>query len=60
MPIGHAEWAVFAPGLKTLEDASHLRSQILSASEMAELVTRPGRASSVSDPRGHRSRAYRS
>ena len=39
--FGHAEWAVFAPGLKTLEDASHLRSQILSAFEMAELVTDP-------------------
>jgi NADH:ubiquinone reductase (H+-translocating) len=39
--FGHAEWAVFAPGLKTLEDASHLRSQILIASEMAELITDP-------------------
>ena len=27
--FGHEEWAVFAPGLKTLEDASRLRSHIL-------------------------------
>jgi len=39
--FGHEEWAVFAPGLKTLEDASHLRSRILGAFEMAELATDP-------------------
>ena len=39
--FGHEEWALFAPGLKTLEDASHLRSHILSAFEMAELITDP-------------------
>jgi NADH:ubiquinone reductase (H+-translocating) len=39
--FGHEEWAVLAPGLKTLVDAGHLRSQILSAFEMAELVTDP-------------------
>ena len=39
--FGHDEWAVFAPGLKTLEDASHLRSHILGAFEMAELATDP-------------------
>ena len=37
--FGHEEWAVFAPGLKTLQDASHLRSHILGAFEMAELTT---------------------
>src|SRR5271163_3442190 len=37
--FGHAEWAVFAPGLKTLEDAGRLRSHILGAFEMAELTT---------------------
>src|SRR6185437_11443238 len=31
----------FAPGLKTLEDAGHLRSHILGAFEMAELATDP-------------------
>ena len=39
--FGHEEWAVFAPGLKTLEDASHLRSHILGAFEMAELAADP-------------------
>ena len=38
---GHEEWAEFAPGLKTLEDASRLRSHILGAFEMAELATDP-------------------
>jgi NADH dehydrogenase FAD-containing subunit len=39
--FGHDEWAVVAPGLKTLEDAGHLRSHILGAFEMAELATDP-------------------
>jgi NADH:ubiquinone reductase (H+-translocating) len=39
--FGHEEWAEFAPGLKTLEDARHLRSHILSAFEMAELAATP-------------------
>ena len=39
--FGHEEWAQFAPGMKTLEDARHLRSHILSAFEMAELATAP-------------------
>ena len=39
--FGHDEWSVFAPGLKTLEDARHLRDHILGAFEMAELATDP-------------------
>jgi NADH:ubiquinone reductase (H+-translocating) len=39
--FGNEEWPVFAPGLKTLEDASHLRTHILGAFEMAELATDP-------------------
>jgi NADH:ubiquinone reductase (H+-translocating) len=39
--FGHDEWAMFAPGLKTLEDASRVRSHILAAFEMAELTTDP-------------------
>jgi NADH dehydrogenase len=39
--FGHEEWAQYAPGMKTLEDARHLRSHILSAFEMAELATDP-------------------
>ena len=39
--FGHDEWSSFAPGLKTLRDASRLRSHILGAFEMAELATDP-------------------
>jgi NADH dehydrogenase len=39
--FGHDEWAAWAPGLKTLEDARHLRSHILGAFEMAELTSDP-------------------
>jgi NADH dehydrogenase len=34
--FGHAEWEPFAPGLKTLEDATAIRSRILLAFEQAE------------------------
>jgi len=39
--FGHEEWARYAPGMKTIEDARHLRSHILTAFEMAELSTDP-------------------
>ncbi len=39
--FGHDEWAEFAPGMKTLEDARRLRSHILSAFEMAETIPDP-------------------
>lgn len=35
--FGHDEWEPFAPGLKTLEDATTLRRRILTAFERAEL-----------------------
>ncbi len=34
--FGHAEWEPFAPGLKTLEDATTIRRQVLLAFERAE------------------------
>jgi NADH dehydrogenase len=34
--FGHDEWAQFAPGLKTVEDATHMRRRILLAFETAE------------------------
>ncbi|MGH3407734.1 MAG: NAD(P)/FAD-dependent oxidoreductase, partial [Streptosporangiaceae bacterium] len=40
--FGHDEWGVFAPGMKTLDDARRLRSHIFSAFEMAELATERG------------------
>jgi NADH:ubiquinone reductase (H+-translocating) len=39
--FGHDEWAAFAPGMKTLEDARGLRSRILSAFELAETIRDP-------------------
>jgi len=39
--FGRDEWAQFAPGMKTVEDARHLRDRILLAFEMAELATDP-------------------
>lgn len=39
--FGHAEWEQFAPGLKTLDDAVHLRGNMLLAYERAEVETDP-------------------
>jgi NADH dehydrogenase len=39
--FGHPEWEKFAPGLKSLADAVHIRSQILLAFEHAEIETHP-------------------
>jgi NADH:ubiquinone reductase (H+-translocating) len=37
--FGHDEWARFAPGLKTLEDATEIRRRVLTAFEEAERIT---------------------
>jgi NADH dehydrogenase len=39
--FGRNDFAEYAPGMKTIEDARHLRDQILLAFEMAELATDP-------------------
>jgi len=39
--FGHDEWARYAPGLKTLEDALHIRARILTAFERAEATADP-------------------
>ena len=39
--FGHEEWAQFAPGLKTVEDATHMRRRILLAFEAAEREQNP-------------------
>lgn len=41
--FGHDEWEGFAPGLKTIEDATAIRGRILSAFEEAERETDPVR-----------------
>jgi NADH dehydrogenase len=39
--FGRDEWAVHAPGLKTLDDATAMRKRILLAFERAEMATNP-------------------
>lgn len=39
--FGHDDWAQFAPGLKTVEDATEIRSRILLAFEAAERESDP-------------------
>ena len=45
--FGHDDWEPFAPGLKTIEDATRLRSQILLAFERAERETDPSRRAAL-------------
>ena len=45
--FGHDEWEPFAPGLKTLEDATTLRRRILVAFERAERETDPQRLAAL-------------
>src|SRR6202000_563976 len=39
--FGHDEWAAFAPGLKSIEDARKIRSRLLLAFEQAEMSRDP-------------------
>lgn len=39
--FGHPEWSQYAPGLKTIEDATEIRTRVLLAFEKAELETDP-------------------
>jgi NADH dehydrogenase len=41
--FGHDDWEAFAPGLKSIEDATEIRSRILHAFECAERETDPGK-----------------
>jgi NADH dehydrogenase len=45
--LGHDEWEAFAPGLKTLEDATTVRRRILLAFEQAEFETDPRRRAAL-------------
>src|SRR6202012_1608315 len=45
--FGHDEWEPFAPGLKTLEDATTVRRRILLAFERAEYETDPARRAAL-------------
>ena len=37
--FGHDEFALFAPGMKTIDDALELRRRMFGAFEMAEIAT---------------------
>ena len=39
--FGHDDWAPFAPGLKTLDDAFRIRARVIGAFERAERLTEP-------------------
>jgi len=39
--FGHEEWEEFAPGLKTIEQATEIRRRVLTAFEAAERITDP-------------------
>jgi len=41
--FGHPEWEKFAPGLKTIEDATEIRTRVLLAFESAEKEPDPGK-----------------
>lgn len=45
--FGHDEWEPFAPGLKTLEDATAIRRRLLLAFERAERETDPARRAAL-------------
>ena len=45
--FGHDDWEPFAPGLKTLEDATAIRRRILTAIEQAERETDPQRQAAL-------------
>ena len=45
--FGHDEWEPYAPGLKTLEDATSIRRRILLSFERAERETDPGRRAAL-------------
>jgi NADH:ubiquinone reductase (H+-translocating) len=40
--FGHDEWNEYAPGLKTLEQATEIRRRVLTAFEIAERISDPG------------------
>jgi NADH:ubiquinone reductase (H+-translocating) len=45
--FGHDEWAEFAPGLKTIDDATRIRRHVLLAFERAEVERDPARRAAL-------------
>ena len=58
--FGNEEWAQFAPGLKTVEDAIEIRRRVLLAFELAERQMLGARLASAAEFRHHRRRSHRS
>ena len=56
--FGHDEWEQFAPGLKTVEDATAMRRRILLAFEAAEREPDPAKLQSLDDLRYCGGRAH--
>ncbi len=44
--FGHDEYALVAPGMKTIDDAMELRRRVYGALEIAETMTDPARSAS--------------
>ena len=57
--FGNDHWAEFAPGLKSLEDATRIRHRILYAFEAAEKETGSRKAPGLADLRCRRRRTHR-
>ena len=58
--FGHDEYALYAPGMKTIDDALELRRRIFGAFEMAEMTDDPAERAAVADDRHRGGRADRS
>ncbi len=50
--FGHEDWAAYAPGLKSIEDATAIPSPILAAFEQGEATDDPGSARGLTDVSG--------
>ena len=57
--FGHPEWAQYAPGLKTLEDALEIRRRVLLAFERPSARPTPARQQRAADVRDRRRRSDR-
>ena len=57
--FGHDEFAMIAPGMKTIDDAMELRRRVYGALEIAENLERPRAAAVLDDLRHRRRRADR-
>ncbi len=57
--FGHDEFSLYAPGMKTIDDALELRRRIFGAFEMAEMADGPGREGTLAHRCYRRRRPHR-